>query len=858
MRNSWKTFLALGALLWSVAMLADATVAPPVEEFPARRWTGERWKVLTPANSRLVAYYKELGDTPTDTLSYLYRVVCSFNSYPASLWYFDPPVTGTYWVWDQMCTPDSLIIGMSARGELGPDMGAGGSGDIASVGIWTGPLAPRLLGMNGDSLTGNPRLYFKTTDADSRWVNEGQPDGITNAMMAAASVSPSDLNATNGLTNGYLTSYNSATGKFTWVAPTSGGSVTGVTVNANSTSYLSIPTPTPAPVVEFLPAGLDGRFFNITGEAASISTEGTLGGKGGLIAGGGTGVSGFPGYIHLSTGVANTYVSLYGPNGATSSYSITLPTAVPSGDGKVPMTYGTTAGGTGLTWADIEGGGTVTLVSGGTGITITGTPDVLPVVSLNTTYTDGRYFNIPTESDTSVTASGSLYAYRICAANNVRAGNPSAGGHFTLHGASPYRGTEIWPAMAADQSGTVTFRLPYNNGIAGEIHTRMVGSNNESAWSSIINVAGSITSAAVVSSRGLSIASTLNPTIANQFYTSGSQTATRSYVLPTDWPPESGRPLIGSNTGVLSWGAAFKGKVPPADTVAWGWGRGPSYASFLKYYVDQEYVYGDSTYVAENEDHSFLGVDTTLIAARDWVEAYVADSIPNLMVDSVWAEYASITDIYSINGYTGGGATLDSFAETTGHWWVDADSSWSDRGGWYTNRFRVGDGESTDRLTVGGSLAVTGSATTGSIAATGQVTATTKMTAADSVNARRAVRSGTATTAGSLVLFDGSNNALNVTAPAMATDEALTLFKWARADTFLCSITRPAAARDAYKYFPGVKDGDLIILSASGLATGAHPTVVVGYLVEGSSDTLNVNWASGNDNKILHILVIRP
>jgi len=238
-----------------------------------------------------------------------------------------------------------------------------------------------------------------------------------------------------------------------------------------------------------------------------------------------------------------------------------------------------------------------------------------------------------------------------------------------------------------------------------------------------------------------------------------------------------------------------------------------------------------------------------------------AKIVGDIAADSVTAAHVYATTIEALTGVTSGAVTAGEFNETTGHWWAHADSSWSDMGAWYTNRFKIGSGEATDRLTVDGSLSVTGTASTGALGVTGQITASTKMAAGDSVCAHGALITGTASAAGSLVVSDGSSNTLTLQTSAMSANAALTLFTYQYVDTVLLSTSRPGGAdREISKGCPGSLPGDFVIMSAEGQIAGTSLAIIdlaTGGISETAADSMYVFWPSAADNKILTYLVLR-
>jgi hypothetical protein len=230
--------------------------------------------------------------------------------------------------------------------------------------------------------------------------------------------------------------------------------------------------------------------------------------------------------------------------------------------------------------------------------------------------------------------------------------------------------------------------------------------------------------------------------------------------------------------------------------------------------------------------------------------------------DSVWAGWASIDYAHLLTGLDAGGILTGDISQTDSHWFMLADSSYWDSGGWFAHKLTVGSSTGADGLVVNGTIEAAGTSFLHSVAATGQVTATDKVVSADSVCAHGALRSGTASAAGSVVLSDGSGHAQTVQASAnLAGNVTTNLFQWQDADTCLLSIGRfEAGDRIMSKYWPGVQPGDLCIVSAMQHVGASMPALnVVGGGTSGSAaDSIGVTWGGGDDSKILTIVVVRP
>jgi hypothetical protein len=767
------TFAAVVLLALEVAVVARAyTPSPPIEEFPAKRWTGYRNKTLTNLNARLVAYYKESGDVAADTATAPYRVVCSYNL-ASAYWSFAPTITGSWWVWDQQCNPDSMIEGWTSRAEIGGDGIAGGTGDITGIHTVSGGAWPNYLKILGDSLTAAPSLYLKIggsgSTLDSRYINEGQANGVTYGMVNDWAVSPSDLYPTNTPSAGLIPSYASAN-QFTWIAPSGGGSVTSVT--SATTDYITVANGTTTPALTFLPGGLDSRFLNASDmtETAYFSTSGSITSTSQINAG----TTGDAAGLYLYTGSGANKVGLLATPNAALSHDIQFPSSVGYVGKYLKVLSGDNYSYATLGWAD-GAGGTVNSVVAGTGISVDATDPTAPIVALTTT---SPLWVKATGETRNLSFNGTFTAGSVITAPTFATSGASAGS-LTL------KSTTAQTSIIAQNSGTANINLwlPAAQGSANSILTN--NGSGVTSWNTDVNVSTGTFSSTATSTLDLTAGSPVK-----QARLKAPIDLVNSYTLTFPYDDGSaGTQLTTNGSGILYWSAAYAGKVPASDTVGWSLSRGPSVDTYLKYYIDQDYVWGDSTYKAENSDNSILVVDTSRVVTETetsplffsgrmtvtagaifdslWADFAHVDS---LRADSLYALHGHIDDLEVLNGLEAGGIYTDDIAQTANAWWMLADSAYWSVGGLFEHKLTVGSNTGADGLVVNGTAEIAGTTYSHSVQATGSIHATTKMSAADSINAYKSLRAGTASVAGSLVLWDGSGNTLTASAPAMGSN----------------------------------------------------------------------------------------
>lgn len=639
--------LMVVVLLVLCAGLAWSAMAPPVAEYPARRWTGTRWKTLANYNAGLLAYPK-LTSWPDDTTGTKIRLTYNATS---TLWSAAVTTTGTYAIVDWWSEPDSLVWGLSSVWIVGSDLGGSGSGDITGIGVRSGGAFPAYLKIQGDSLTGNPLLYLNVGSdgvsgtLDARYLNNtaGQ---IGPGVLASNSVNCWNvISSTTAVDTYVLSFYNNS---FKWVPPASGGSGVSSVTSANSSIVVTNGTTTP--LLTFDASTLDSRFMNTANETASLATSagvavgwngstgtaymtaggaitgasvaatgdvsgGTLSTVGTITGGNASGV----GVIELynASTTAKTRIEAY--SGSTASPTFRLPSDRPPTPDQVLVCTSLIGDIAVLGWKP-AGAGVVTSITGGTGISVTGTAAV-PIVSANTTYFNANYYNTAT--------AGSLVALDVTSSSGLITLGTTAVQAMIAMRASSTGFTQIRPSPSV--SGITThFITPPTDGAANTVLT--TSGSGVTQWSTGLTLASSVTSGGLLSAGSDVRLKNLGGTKYVTLSTDPAQAADYTLRWPVDaggGAGNNGHQLTTDGFGVLRWGDPSTGQALVArggDILLMGGDFAPrdtstiyfdptagSFPSFIFSYVDTLFQ-NDTT--GTRSDLSFLAVDTTVIVTE--------------------------------------------------------------------------------------------------------------------------------------------------------------------------------------------------------------------------------------------------
>lgn len=824
----WTMALALLLLCCGVANAVDA---PPYQEFPARRWTGTRWKTLTSSNARLVAYNK-ITTSAADTATAA-QVVCTYTAASAT-WKFEATVTGTWWVWDQTCSPDSMVIGTFGLFCVAAGGVGSGSGDVTGAGRYTsyGPALSSYLSVT-DSTGAVPKFSVQMDKMDSRYVNEAQALSVVGNMIPDGSVHWHKFDYTGAVpSDGQVLSFNSSADAVDWVDPNVGSD--GVTSVSSANAYITVANPTTTPALTFDATQLNAGFVQQT-EPDAVSLSSTLTATLYPISGNvgfNVGTTAGQAALYMSDGSSN-WTSLWGYPNISANWSLYFPSSGTATAGKVlAAKSGSTATSTTLEW--ITGGtGVVNSVVAGTGITVDATNVAAPIVALSTTT---PLWVKQTGETRNVATSGTLTAVELSATSKIYCGTGATGGVLAIQNPSG-KLTNIY--NQGTQAANINLALPPTVGGSG--YLLQTDGAGLTSWTNAVSVNTGVFNSQV-GAAGVRFRGVVPATQYIDLSPPASLSGNYSMILPGAGG-SNGSQLTWNAGGVLSWGTAFAGKSLPTDTLNYYPLRGGNPPSYLKYYMDYNYATADSASIAGGTtDNSYLAVDTTYVPIK--TEPVTLDQTLHVLGVATFEDW--------VVGEAG-------FTDPTSTFSIAPDTSYFDAGGWYQDRLKVGSGEATDRLTVDGSVAVSGTSALHDLGVTGFITATTKIAASDSVSAYKSLIAGKPSAAGTVVLHSGTGYTQTLqTSAAIDSNEVLSLFRWARVDTFLCKTTRwPDGRTGTYKRFEGVRENDMLVVSANGLATGAHPVVTIEGTT-GFNDSLLVIWASGNDNKTLTIWAIRP
>ena len=841
----WMMALALLLLFCGVA---NATDAPPNPEFSAKRWTGTRWKTLTSSNARLVAYHKittAVADTATAD-----QVVCTYLS-SSAIWRFEATVTGTWWVFDQACNPDSLVIGTFGLFCVASGGVGSGSGDLTGIGVRSGGLSPNYLHITGDSLSGNPLLWLNINGSgsslDIRYLNDAVNE-ITGGRLADESVDIKDIATTLAAgaypTDGYILSYSAANSEGKWVSPNSGTS--GVTSVTSANSYIAVATGTTTPLLTFDATQLNAGFVQQTTESTPVVLLNTLSAPG--LRSTAQGLQGDVGVYSGNTSTASKLFMSDGSNNWTAvgsapllnaDWSLILPVTGTNNAGRLlAAANGSSTATTTLEWV-AAGSGIVNDITAGNGILITNHGTSNPTIAADM---EGalktRFFDAVGDSSAVIMgATGSITAPIIISTSSLQAGAPSSqAGDLVVYGSSGKR-AEL--RASTDQTSNILgWRMPHNVGAATNVLMYKDALGN-TEWTGSLDMNGAMFSGGVQVGTYVAIEKSTDPAVISKFQASSLQASILTYTLPPSYGV-NGSQLTSTSGGVLSWGSAFKRMVPASDTLTYEPSKRGGPPSYLKYYNDLEYTKADSaSLISGIQDHSYLSVDTTQVPIK--TGPVTLQSTLHVVGPLVCNDFIE-------------GAGFAGLADTG--FSVQPDTAWFDGGGRFAHKLLVGGGGTgthPDRLTVAGQLAVTGTATTAGIANTGNITASTKIAATDSVCGYKSLIAGTPTVDGSDVLWSANGKKLTVTAPTgMAADRALTLFSWAKVDTFKCSTDRYRCGdRSGSKYVAGVLTTDFIVVT--GWCGGAASSLVT----IPCSDSVSYTWTPAIDNKTPTYLILR-
>lgn len=804
------TVFFFGFLVGLIALMvigltcAQASVVAPVHQFPVRLWSGTAWVTQTSSTARITAYY---GDADTTVATHVH---CSYSPSTA-LWSFVVPVTAVYTVWNQ--TTHSKVIGSEAVALLGPDLGGTGAGDITAVNIDAAYGAYLLVsnptGPGAVSLGVNIGSDATAGSFDYRYVNEGQATSVTGAMISAGTPHVGDALKVKSLSPTVAE----------WGSIAGSGTVLDVTVNGNSTQYLSMgANPTTHPIAEVLPAGFDSRFINVNSETAEIATTAGVTGTGPLTTGS---------YFMVYSG-GGYWTKLYAA--ATANWSLYLPATATTVTNKALVASSVGTGTVTLGWADLGTGGDITDVTAGTGILVTNPTGPAPSVAIDYTDVSSKYFDQTGEAGPiTMTGTNPFTAYSVVGLNNLTAGNATTNaGHMTMYNTGHYS-VDLWPSP--DATADIDWYLPENNPVYRGVLTGLYGTN-KSRWVDGINMTGDIVTTGWMSNHGTM---TINAGgYWNKFITYATQNSNLTYNLPTAYPANVTGYLACSNTGNMVWVATTSKMAKTSDINYFDPGRS-SNPSFMKAWVDSAWAFGDSAYRANNEDQSFLAIDTTLIPVKTGpVTLDQTLHVLGVATFDDWVVAAGLTDNTS---YT-----------------IQADSSYIHSPFWMQHNVTIGT-SGADKFKVYSAVTMLASMATKGISNTGSITSTQKMVCADSVNAKQSMRIGTPSTTGSLVLWNADGKKLTVNAPSgMAADRTTNMFSFAVSDTFKLKVTRyKGADRKTSKYVPGVLSTDIVQTPAP-MHGGGMVYAVEWYAV---NDSVGYQWDAALDNEVLPFLILR-